>query len=198
MTGGSSGIGRAVATRFAASGAHVVITGRDESRLAEAATAIGASGLRCDHSSAEDVAALAAAVGEVDVLVNNAGGNTEIGAADPDSLPGVAAAWRANFEANLISAVLTTTALTPRSGGTVINVGSIGAERGGGSYGAAKAAVAAWTAMLSAELGARGVTANSISPGYVEATEFFRGQLSDERRTMLIGQTHTGRASRPR
>ena len=44
VTGGSNGIGRAVATRFAASGAHVVITGRDESRLAEAATAIGASG----------------------------------------------------------------------------------------------------------------------------------------------------------
>ena len=112
--------------------------------------------------------------------------------------PALAAAWRAKLEANLISAVLTTAALTPRSGGTVINVGSIGAERGGGSYGAAKAAVAAWTAMLSAELGARGVTANSISPGYVEATEFFRGQLSDERRTVLIGQTHTGRASRPR
>ena len=197
VTGGSRGIGRAIAERFVAEGAHVVITGRSQGRVAEAARTIGAHGVRCDQASVDDVAALAAEVGEVDVLVNNAGGNTDFGAAGDESLAGLAAAWRANLETNLIGAVLTTAALTPRPGGSVVNVGSIGAERGGGSYGAAKAALAAWTAMLSAELGPRGVTANTISPGFVEGTEFFGDRLSEARRTSLIGQTHTGRAGRP-
>ena len=79
----------------------------------------------------------------------------------------MAAAWRANLDANLLSAVLTTTAVLGklRAGGSIINVGSIGAEYASTSYGAAKAALAAWTAGLSAEVGGRGLTANVISPG---------------------------------
>ncbi len=65
--------------------------------------------------------------------------------------------------------MLTTSAVLPglRPGGAVINVGSIGAEYASTSYGAAKAALAAWTAGLSAEVGRRGLTANVISPGYM-------------------------------
>ena len=111
----------------------------------------------------------------------------------------MAAAWRANLDANLLSAVLTTTAVLGklRAGGSIVNVGSIGAEYASTSYGAAKAALAAWTAGLSAEVGARGLTANVISPGYIAETDFFRGRLTEERKAALIKATHDGRAGRP-
>ena len=111
----------------------------------------------------------------------------------------VAGAWHANLDANLLSAVLTTTAVLGklRAGGSVINVGSIGAEHASTSYGAAKAALAAWTAGLSAEVGERGLTANVISPGYIAETGFFRGRLTDGRRARLIAATHEGRAGQP-
>lgn len=145
---------------------------------------------------------MAAEVGDdLHVLVNMAGGNTDFTRArsqDAD-LDGVLAAWRANLDANLISAVLTTTAVLGklRSGGSVINVGSIGAEYASTSYGAAKAALAAWTAGLSAEAGPRGLTANLISPGYIAGTDFFRGGLTEQRRAALIAATHDGRAGEP-
>jgi 3-oxoacyl-[acyl-carrier protein] reductase len=130
-----------------------------------------------------------------------AGGNTDFTrAADPgDDLAEVAAAWRANLDANLLSAVLTTTAVRGRlrAGGTVINVGSIGAEYTSTSYGATKAALGAWTAGLSADVGPDGLTANAISPGYIAGTGFFRGRLTEERKARLIGATHNGRAGEP-
>lgn len=168
VTGGSSGLGRAIATQFVARGDSVVITGRTLATVENSARQIGARGIRCDASSTTDVEALPAALGDrVDVLVNMAGSNTDLSAAQPnETLAGIAAAWRANLEANLLSTVLTTTAVLPLipSGGTVINVSSIGAEYAISSYGAAKAAVAAWTAGLSARVGPRGITANTISP----------------------------------
>jgi 3-oxoacyl-[acyl-carrier protein] reductase len=135
---------------------------------------------------------MAAEVGDdLDVLVNMAGGNTDFTrppARQPADLDEVLAAWRANLDANLISAVLTTTAVFGklRAGGTVINVGSIGAEHASTSYGAAKAALAAWTAGLSAEAGPRGLTANLISPGYIAGTDFF---LASPGARHITGQT---------
>jgi 3-oxoacyl-[acyl-carrier protein] reductase len=79
----------------------------------------------------------------------------------------------------------------------VISIGTIGAERGGGSYGAAKAALASWNAYLSAEIGPRGVTANVISPGYIADTNFFRDRLTRQRRDNLIAATHDKRPGRP-
>ncbi len=212
VTGGSGGIGRAIAARFAAAGERVVITGRDQDRLKAAAAELGVDGIVCDATVPAEVASLAAELGPaVDVLVNNAGGNTDFGGGDSgrgdsgrgdsgcgdtaDDLEALAVAWRANLDANLISAVLTTEAvagLIPR-GGSVISIGSIGAERGAGSYGAAKAALAAWNLSASAELGPRGVTANVISAGYTEGTGFFRGRLTGARRDALIEATHDKR-----
>ena len=201
VTGGSSGIGRVVAERFAADGDDVVITGRRPDSLAETAAAIDVRAIRCDASAPADVASLAGQLGRVDVLVNMAGGNTDFDAPldDGASLATVAAAWLANLNANLLSTVLTTTALLPAmpDGASIINVSSIGAEYASTSYGAAKAAVAAWTAGLSATIGPRGITANAIAPGYIENTGFFRGQLSDERRASLIDATHDKRAGLP-
>lgn len=202
VTGGSNGIGRSVAERFTTAGHDVVITGRTADSLTEAATALGARAIRCDATSPTDITSLAQQVGDrVDVLINMAGGNTDFDhpLVEDASLEDVAAAWHANLDANLLSTVLTTTALLPAiaSGGSIINVSSIGAEYASTSYGAAKAAVAAWTAGLSAQVGPRGVTANAVAPGYIANTDYFRGQLSEQRRTTLIDATHDKRAGLP-
>jgi 3-oxoacyl-[acyl-carrier protein] reductase len=200
VTGGGTGIGRAVAAAFIKGGNEVVITGRRSAPLAAAATELG-SGARavtfdaCDPAQVER--ALADLPQRVDVLVNNAGGNTDIGAPEPASLAEVAAAWQANVNANLLSAVLVTTALRDRlsSGGAVISLSSIAAHRGGaGSYAAAKAAVEAWNLTLAQDVGSDGITANVVAPGYTEGTEFFRGGMTDQRRSALIAQTANGRA----
>ncbi len=131
------------------------------------------------------------------MLVNNAGGNTDFDrepSGDGD-LAGLSAAWRANLEANVLSAVLVTAALTPRltDDARVISFSSIAAWRGAGSYGAAKAAVEAWNADLARELGPRGITANVVSPGLTLGSEFFRDSLTETRRQRLVDETHTGR-----
>lgn len=202
VTGGSGGLGKAVAARFRADGETVIITGRDETRLAATAREIGALAAVCDATDPRQAARLADDVeAGLDVLVNMAGGNTDFTrpGGNDDDLERVAAAWRANLDANLLSAVLTTTVVLGRmrSGGSIINVGSIGAEYASTSYGAAKAALAAWTAGLSAEVGPKGLTANVISPGYIEGTDFFHGRLTDRRRTALIAATHDGRPGQP-
>ena len=203
VTGGSTGIGRAVAERFAADGDQVVITGRRADVLAETAAKIGARGVVCDATDPVAVRALAGELPErIDVLVNNAGGNTDFTQPDDEGDLGLLAQnWHANFAANVVSAVLTTTALTDRlaEGGTVVLLSSIAADRGagGGSYGAAKAAIAAWNVDLSAQLGARGVTANVVSPGFIADTEFFHGRMTDERRRALLDDPRNKREGRP-
>jgi 3-oxoacyl-[acyl-carrier protein] reductase len=203
VTGGGTGIGRAVAAAFADLGDEVVITGRRADVLAKTAVDLG-DGVRpvaFDASDPEQVQnALADLPPTVHVLVNSAGGNTSIGAPEPGSLAETAAAWRANLDANVISAVLVTTALQPRlaPGGTVINISSIAAHRGGAdSYSAAKAAVEAWNLTLAEDLGRQQVTANVIAPGFIDDTEFFRGRMTDQRRAALVGQTANGRAGVP-
>ena len=176
------------------------MTGRDDERLTEAASSVGARSLRCDHTEPADVRALGTALEAdgLDVLVHCAGGNLDLSDPLPDqpTLEQLAERWRGNLDLNVVSAMITTTALGPllRAGGSVVTVGSIGAEYAGSSYGAAKAALAAWTAGVSAELGQAGVSANTVSPGYIAGTDFFHGRLSDERRERLIAATHDGRA----
>jgi 3-oxoacyl-[acyl-carrier protein] reductase len=201
VTGGGTGIGRAVAQAFAMSGDSVVITGRRSDVLEATAARLGPAvrSVAFDATDPDRVeAALDGLPAHVDVLVNNAGGNTDIGSAGPTGL--AAAAWRANLDANLVSAVLVTSAMRTRlrPGGAVISISSIAAHRGGsGSYGASKAALEAWNLTLAAELGVDQITANVIAPGYIEGTDFFRGHMTDQRRATLIEQTATGRAGTP-
>ena len=202
VTGGSSGIGRAVAARFVADGAEVVITGRRADVLKAVADEIGARGVVCDGTDPVAVEqALTQFPERIDVLVNNAGGNTDLVQPEPHDLSRLAANWQANLAANVLTAVLTTTALSDRlaDGGTVVLLGSIAADRGsgGGSYGAAKAALGTWNLDLSAELGGRGITSNVISPGYVAETEFFGDRMTDERRASLLAATRNKREGSP-
>ncbi|MFI6900032.1 SDR family NAD(P)-dependent oxidoreductase [Nonomuraea sp. NPDC050394] len=201
VTGGGTGIGYAIAAAFVALGDRVTITGRREHVLKEAAQRLGAAHVAFDAAAPLAVKDAAPRLpGHVDVLVNNAGGNTNLDREPSGELPDVAEAWWANLNANLLSAVLVTTALLPRfgKGGRIISIGSIAARgTGSGSYGAAKAAVESWTADLAAELGPRGVTANVVSPGLVVDTEFFRGRLTDDGIRARVNNTRNGRPATP-
>jgi 3-oxoacyl-[acyl-carrier protein] reductase len=202
VTGGATGIGRAIAAEFRRSGDRVTITGRREGVLKEAAMSIGARHVAFDAADPDAVARVLPLLPEnVHVLVNNAGANTNLERPEPDDLRSVAEAWRANLDSNLISAVLVTTALLPRfvQQARIVNLGSIAARgTGSGSYGAAKAALETWTADLAAEVGDRGITANVVSPGLILDTEFFRGRLDEEGIRRRIESTRNGRAGTPK
>lgn len=203
VTGGTSGIGLAIARRFAQSGDEVIAVGRDPAKVHAAAQQLGVRGEICDVSDAQSVAELAGRLpGQLDVIVAMAGGNTDLShesVQQDDFLAATASAWQENLRVNTIGTVLVVTALQDRlrAGGSVITVSSIGAEYATTSYGASKAAVAAWTAGISSQLGPRGITVNAIAPGYIEGTDFFAGTLTDERREALIAATHTKRAGTP-
>lgn len=201
VTGGGTGIGRAVAAAFADAGDEVVITGRRKEVLEATARELPGSvrAVVVDGLDADRVEAIADELGPVDVLVNNAGGNTDFDRPAPDGLADVAAAWRSNMDSNVTTAVLMTTALLPAmtAGASIITIGSIAADKGAGSYGAAKAAVASWNVDLARAVGERGITANIVSPGYIADTEFFRDVLDDERREALVDAAMTKRAGAP-
>lgn len=207
VSGGGTGMGRAIARSFAEAGDRVLIVGRRESVLTETAAHLNAAAgaervawRAADVSIPRDVAALAAVIDHpVDVVVNAAGGVTR--GLPETTLADVAALWEADYRLNVLTAVLVTTALLPhlrRPGGRVVNISSIAALRaGGGSYGAAKGALIAWTYSLAADLGPDGITANVVAPGYIEDTEFFGNSMTEQRRARLIGQTLVGRAGTP-
>ena len=107
----------------------------------------------CDLADPDDVeAALTRLPRRIDVLVNNAGSRELAIGAGPH---GVLARWRGDFERNVLTAVLVTESLRDRfpEGGRVVTVTSVAALRGGGSYGASKAALHAWNHSLAAQLG---------------------------------------------
>jgi len=205
VTGGGTGIGRAIAERFAADGAAVVLVGRRSEVLSEAAAALGALSMPvvADVSRPDDVDALAAVVGQrfgrVDVLVNNAGYLLPVTLADRTA---GAAALTEVLGVNLVGAYLVTAALNDllaRPGGRVINISSIAACTGGSGagaaqgYAAAKAGLIGLTYGMARELAPQGVTVNAVAPGFVADTGF-TGDFPPERVRWLVDQTLTGRA----
>ena len=207
VTGGGTGIGLAIAEVFAKVGDDITITGRRSEVLAAAASKIGARPIVFDASDPVAVGvALDSLPAQVDILINNAGGNTDFDEADASdpadmtaTLVATAARYRANLDANLLTSVLVTTALGPRfrNNARVINMGSIAARNGVGSYGAAKAALEDWTATIASEYGSRGITANLIAPGLILETEFFRDRLDDAGIARRVQATRNGRPGRP-
>lgn len=201
ISGGGTGIGRAAAEWFASAGDTVWIVGRRERVLAEVAEAVGPSirWIVADLSTADGAEAVRAALGDspVDVVVAAAGGTA---AAMPTELADIAREWNADLQQNLMSAVLLVEALRgslARPGGRIIGLGSIGAQLGsgyGGSYGAAKAAMHAWIYWLAQDLGADGITANLVLPGYIPDTEFFGDRQSPDFDAVRVKRSVLGRA----
>jgi NAD(P)-dependent dehydrogenase (short-subunit alcohol dehydrogenase family) len=202
VTGGGTGIGREIAADFASQGLDVVITGRRIGVLKDTAEELGVRFVAFDASDPASIAtALPQLPERVDVLVNNAGANAARDMPDPapGDLEAIRTMYVANMETNLLTAVLATEALLPRFADNprVISLGSIAGSRGAGSYGAAKAALAAWSIDLARRVGPRGGTANVVAPGLILETEFFGDVLTEERVRAQTAQTFTGRVGAP-
>ncbi len=198
VMGGSRGIGRSIALGFAAAGAAVSICARSAGPLDAARQEIEALGVLahaapCDLADADAIAryvpAAAAALGGLDVLVNNASG---FGQTDDE------AGWAASLAVDVMAVVRGSHAAIPLlgPGGSIINIASISALRAtsrSAPYGAVKAAVMHYTASQAKMLARRGIRVNCVAPGSVE----FPGGVWEQRRTDDPGLYNATLASIP-
>jgi NAD(P)-dependent dehydrogenase (short-subunit alcohol dehydrogenase family) len=179
ITGGSDGLGLALARRLVAEGAHVAICGRDRDRLDAAAGALGdVLAVRADVTVPADVARFAEAVrerwGRVDGLVNNAGRSASEAFTAVDD-----AGWQADLDLKLLGAVRMTRAVLGalRGGGAIVNVLNIGAKAPPARSlptSVTRAGGLALTKALSRELGADGIRVNALLIGRVESAQWER------------------------
>ncbi|MDR7272425.1 NAD(P)-dependent dehydrogenase (short-subunit alcohol dehydrogenase family) [Pelomonas saccharophila] len=171
VTGGGSGIGAAVAKRLLADGWRVTLMGRSLERLQAQQAALGDVALQvCDVSDEASVAAAFAAVGDVDLLVNNAG-QVETAPLHKTSLQ----LWQRLLNVNLTGTFLCSRAVLPgmlaRKDGRIVNVASTAALKGYAyvaAYCAAKHGVLGLTRAMALEVATKGVTVNAVCPGYTE------------------------------
>lgn len=207
VTGGSRGLGRAIALRLAAQGADVAISYRgNEAAAQETVAALEALGRRAiavaadvrDPAAAEGlVAASLAEFGTVDILVNNAGITK-----DDLILRMSVDAWRDVLETNLFGAFYMIKAvsrpmLKARSG-RIINITSVSGQAGQigqANYSAAKAGLIGLTKATARELASRGITCNAVAPGFV-LTELTEG-LAEELKRQIVERTPLGRFGTP-
>jgi gluconate 5-dehydrogenase len=177
VTGGSSGIGRAIAEAYAAAGAAVVVAARRIAELEATVTAIRASGRRaaalaCDLAQRDDLARCARAArdafGDVDILVNAAGVNLRRPLLDVTD-----ADWDATMAINLTAPFFLAQRLAPamlaKGWGRIVNIASLQSVRAfanGAPYGASKGGIMQLTRAQAEAFSRRGVTCNAIAPGF--------------------------------
>ncbi len=171
VTGGTRGIGAAIAQRLLEAGAKVVVTARSRGDAPAGATFIAG-----DVSTAEGVKALAAdalaALGGLDILVNNAGG----GKSFPEGVASIPEAeWQATFALNFFAAVRLTNAVLPAlrasKAAAIVNISSTAATMpfpAFADYSAAKAALDMYSRTLAMDLAPRGIRVSVVSPGPVK------------------------------
>lgn len=163
VTGGTRGIGLAIAQTLARDGAKVIVCGRHPVDLP------GLEMRAVDVTQPEQLTALAAEAGPVDILVNNVGGSLGGGNFTASTLE----QWRGAFELNVLPAVILSQALLPgmraRRWGRIINIASIWGREGGGgaAYNAVKAAMISMSKSMATEVVADGVLVNCVAPGSV-------------------------------
>ncbi|HYK83710.1 MAG TPA: 3-oxoacyl-[acyl-carrier-protein] reductase [Gemmatimonadales bacterium] len=192
VTGGSRGIGYAIAQGLSGSGARVAVLARDGAKAEEAARAFGggARGFACDVTLGPQVEATVADVerefGRIDVLVNNAGttrDNLLFRISDDD--------WSTVLDTNLKGAFLVTKhaarGMIKRRWGRIINISSvvgISGNKGQANYSASKAGLIGLTKAVSKELASRNVLVNAVAPGFID-TELTRQITGTARETLL-------------
>jgi meso-butanediol dehydrogenase/(S,S)-butanediol dehydrogenase/diacetyl reductase len=205
VTGGGSGIGEAIAARFAEEGAFVLLVGRTESKLRAAAGRIGkqADFFVADVSREEDIKRMAEYVekrfGGVDILVNNAGGSKHCRLLAIEGKD-----WDAVQAVNLRSVFLVSKTIVPlmegRQEASIINIASLSGIKAGAMiahYSAAKAGVINLTGALAYELSPRGIRVNAISPGFVETPLTESGFQNQKFMDSIIRHTALRRVGRP-
>jgi NAD(P)-dependent dehydrogenase (short-subunit alcohol dehydrogenase family) len=195
VTGATSGIGRAVALRLASDGLYVIVHGRDLRRGSATVGEIESNGgharfVAADLSIPSDVERLAADVGDVDVLVNNAGFSWFGPTADLDT-----ETFDALFASNVRATYFLVAALAPgmvkRGSGSIINLGSMAGQIGlvgGAAYGATKAALTALTRSWAAEFSPSGVRVNAIAAGPVFTDGAAPERIENLGRTTLLNR----------
>jgi NAD(P)-dependent dehydrogenase (short-subunit alcohol dehydrogenase family) len=209
VTGGSKGLGKAMARGFAEAGADIVISSRHaeelEPALAEILAGTNSRGkwLVADMTDRDAVDGLArealAAMGKIDILVNNAGSNVPqaVDAIEDDK-------WDQIIELNLTSCMRLTRALVPqmksRNWGRIIHISSVmglTSKPGRSSYSATKAALIGMTRAMALDVGEFGITVNSIAPGPF-LTDLPASVLSDAEQASFAARTAVGRWADPR
>jgi len=209
VTGGSTGIGAAVALRLAKAGAKVVITGRHEDTLRTSAERHPGIGyVVADVARAGDVARSIDEVrkrfGRLDILINNAGVLEIVPLADasPEHV-------RRTWETNVLGLIETTRAALPllrKSKGVVVNLATIIADQPFANmsvYCASKAAVLALTRSWAQELAPEGIRVNAVSPGPIETSMFSPDKLGIDATALerlgssVVGMVPLGRFGKP-
>lgn len=180
VTGGGTGIGKAIATRFVAEGATVIISGRTPGSLQDAAREIGAHAFAGDMADEGDVSRMFTKIeanhGGLDILVNNAGVTGPVLKAENMDM----VAWDACMTSNIRSVILCTRAAVPlmraRGGGAIVNMSSLMGLRGypmRSAYSATKFALIGITEATAHEVGVDGIRVNALCPGAIS------GELMD-------------------
>jgi 3-oxoacyl-[acyl-carrier protein] reductase len=203
VTGGTRGIGRAIALRLAAEGANVAVSYRSNDDAAEeTAEAVRAAGVACevfkgDVASPEDVQALFKGVsdvfGRVDILVNNAGITRDniMMRMKEDEFDEV---LRTNLGGTYLCTRAALRPMVRARWGRIVNVSSVVGlvgNAGQANYAASKAGIIGFTKSVAREVAKRGITANAVAPGYVE-TEL-TGSLPEEVKDQIRSQVPMGR-----
>ena len=206
VTGGSRGIGAAIALRLGAEGATVVLTYNQNKAKADEVVAqiaklgTGAVALRADVASASDnqilVDEIERTIGKIDILVNNAAvwDAAPIDQIDLDHYERV-------FNTNVKGVIATTMAALPKikNGGRIINISSVAAEgvmQTASVYSASKAALNTLTRIWAQELGAKQITVNGVAPG-TTATDMLLQALPEDVKKEFISKTALGRLAEP-
>ncbi|MBK6487754.1 MAG: glucose 1-dehydrogenase [Gemmatimonadetes bacterium] len=197
VTGGTRGIGRAIAMALAGAGAHVIVTSRKEAAVGETVDAIRRAGHRADgipanvgrldelHAFADRLFATHSAI---DILVNNAAANPVFGPVEQTTPEAFAKIMDVNLRAPFELAKRCLPGMEARGGGAIVNISSIGGvspEAHLGIYSVSKAALISLTEVMAREWGPRNVRANVICPGLIK-TDFSRALWGNE---TLLQQT---------